>query len=118
MRLLLIILLLVAPAWAAEHDLLEPDQAFRFSARTLGTDAVEVRYQIAPGYYLYREKFRFDVQPASVKMASWIGALMIGKPFHENTWAPPSWPMNSRPPSEGTTRSHVFAALRAPAASA
>ena len=28
-------------------------------------DAIEVRYQIAPGYYLYRDKFKFAVQPAT-----------------------------------------------------
>ena len=67
-RLFLAFLLLAVPARAAEQDLLEPDQAFRFSARVLGTDALEVRYQIAPGYYLYREKFRFDVQPESVEL--------------------------------------------------
>jgi thioredoxin:protein disulfide reductase len=60
---ILLLLTLVLPARAAEPDLLEPDKAFRFSARVLGPDAVEVRYQIANGYYLYRDKFRFAVQP-------------------------------------------------------
>jgi thioredoxin:protein disulfide reductase len=60
---ILLLLVLVLPACAAEPDLLEPDKAFRFSARVLAPDAVEVRYQIANGYYLYRDKFRFAVQP-------------------------------------------------------
>src|SRR5215208_6625209 len=67
---ILLLLAVVLPARAAEPDLLDPDKAFRFSARVLGPDAVEVRYQIASGYYLYRDKFRFTVQPASVKLGA------------------------------------------------
>jgi thiol:disulfide interchange protein DsbD len=70
-RLLLIVLLVLAlPVVAAEQDLLEPDQAFRFSTRVLGPDAVEVRYQVAPGYYLYRDKFKFAVQPATIELGA------------------------------------------------
>jgi thiol:disulfide interchange protein DsbD len=67
---LILILLLALPAMAAEPDLLEPDKAFRFSARVLGPDAIEARYQIAPGYYLYRDKFRFSLQPATVDLGA------------------------------------------------
>jgi thioredoxin:protein disulfide reductase len=52
----------------ASPDLLEPDEAFRFSARALGADGIEVRYQVAPGYYLYRDKFQFTVAPESVEV--------------------------------------------------
>ena len=52
---------------AAEPDLLEPDKAFRFSARVLAPDAVELRYNVAPGYYLYRDKFRFRFEPETVQ---------------------------------------------------
>jgi len=64
------LLALAAPAAAAEQDLLEPDQAFRFSARVLAPDAIEVRYQVAPGYYLYRDKFKFAAQPGSVELGT------------------------------------------------
>jgi thiol:disulfide interchange protein DsbD len=71
-RLPLILLLLLAalpPARAAgADDLLEPDKAFRFSARALDARTVEVRYGIADGYYLYRERFRFAAEPASVTL--------------------------------------------------
>ncbi len=68
MRLLFSVLfmLLALPAHAEEGDLLEPEQAFKFSARALDASTVEVRYQIANGYYLYREKFKFALEPASV----------------------------------------------------
>src|SRR5712671_4697072 len=70
-RLLSILLLLtaLAPARAANTDeLLEPDKAFRFSARALDAGTVEVRYAIADGYYLYRDRFRFAAEPASVTL--------------------------------------------------
>jgi thiol:disulfide interchange protein DsbD len=61
LRLLALALLLLATAQANAQNLLEPEKAFRFSARGLG-DAVEVRFDIADGYYMYRERFRFDAQ--------------------------------------------------------
>jgi len=60
-------LLLAAPLRAAEPDLLEPDKAFRFSARVVAADAIELRYLVAPGYYLYRDKFRFRIEPETVQ---------------------------------------------------
>jgi thioredoxin:protein disulfide reductase len=66
-RLLLVLWLALAalPARAASPgDLLEPEQAFRFSARALAGDAIEVRFDIADGYYLYRERFKFAAQNA------------------------------------------------------
>ena len=56
------------PANGADPVLLEPEQAFAFAARALGPDAIEVRYQIAPGYYLYRDKFRFSVEPNTIEL--------------------------------------------------
>ena len=54
-------------AHAAEPELLEPDKAFRFSARLKDSRSIEVNYQIAPGYYLYRDKFRFVLTPEGAK---------------------------------------------------
>lgn len=48
---------------AAELKLLPPDQAFRFSARALDTRTLEANFTIAPGYYLYRDKMSFAVEP-------------------------------------------------------
>ena len=72
MRQLLLIarlFFLVPAAHAAGADeLLEPDKAFGFSARALDAATVEVRYAIADGYYLYRDRFRFAAEPASVTL--------------------------------------------------
>ena len=57
-------------ASAAQPALLEPEQAFRFSARALDASTIEVRYQIADGYYLYRERFAFAAEPAGVKLGT------------------------------------------------
>lgn len=60
---LLIILCSAQLVLAAQQDLLEPEKAFRFSARVLDATNIEVRYQIADGYYLYRERFAFAAEP-------------------------------------------------------
>jgi len=61
----LCIALATLPALAASpQDLLEPEQAFRFSARALDGNALEVQFDIADGYYLYRERFKFTAENA------------------------------------------------------
>lgn len=55
---------------AAQADLLEPEKAFRFSARVVDASNIEVRYQIADGYYLYRERFAFSAEPDNVKLGA------------------------------------------------
>jgi thiol:disulfide interchange protein DsbD len=47
------------PARAAEA-FLDPEQAFRFTARVADDHTLVLRFEVAPGYYLYRE--RFDVK--------------------------------------------------------
>ena len=62
------VLLFSCTAGAAEPDLLEPEKAFRFSTRLIDDRQIEVRYEIAPGNYMYREKFRFSAEPAQVTL--------------------------------------------------
>ena len=57
------------PAVAAD-ELLEADVAFRFSAKIVEPKTVQVRYQIADGYYMYRDRLRFTAAPGSVKFGS------------------------------------------------
>ena len=51
---------------AAESQLLDPEVAFKLSARMKDAKTIEVHYAIAPGYYLYRERFAFDVDGAPI----------------------------------------------------
>ncbi|MDQ8022977.1 MAG: protein-disulfide reductase DsbD [Moraxellaceae bacterium] len=44
---------------AQAADPLPPDRAFRLSAQAIDDKHVEVRVDVEPGYYLYRDKFRF-----------------------------------------------------------
>jgi thioredoxin:protein disulfide reductase len=44
---------------AGTDDLLPPDQAFSMNARFDSPNELTVGWQIAPGYYLYRDKFSF-----------------------------------------------------------
>lgn len=67
-------LLLLLAAGAAGAKFIEPDQAFRFSAKTVDANTVEVRYDIADGYYLYRERFKFALDPSA------SGGATLGEP--------------------------------------
>lgn len=53
-------LLMIVPA-RGEEEFLDPQEAFRFSALLTGAE-LEVRYRIADGYYMYRDRYRFTVQ--------------------------------------------------------
>jgi thiol:disulfide interchange protein DsbD len=71
--LLLLFLLACQPALAALNlgstdNLLEPEKAFRFSAQAVD-GAVEVRFAIADGYYLYRDRMKFEAAGARLGKA-------------------------------------------------
>lgn len=67
MRYLIVFFLLCSSLVSAgDGDLLEPEQAFKFSARAVDSQTLEVRYKIAEGYYLYKDKFKFQAEPPDV----------------------------------------------------
>ncbi len=77
-RWFFITLLLIAGfARAAEPEILDPSVAFKFSVKALSDSELEVTYNIAPGYYLYREKFAFTSESANVKIG--VAAIPNGK---------------------------------------
>jgi len=51
---------------ALAEDFLEPGQAFKLSVKILDERTVEASYEIAPGYYMYREQFKLDAQGAAL----------------------------------------------------
>jgi thioredoxin:protein disulfide reductase len=53
---------------ATTDDLLEPEKAFRLSARVLDGRTVEVQFSIADGYYMYRDRFQFAVIGGDAKL--------------------------------------------------
>jgi len=51
---------------AHAEEFLDPEIAFKFSARALDANTLEARWQIADGYYMYRDKLKFAVEGASL----------------------------------------------------
>jgi thiol:disulfide interchange protein DsbD len=50
----------------AEDDFLDPEVAFKLAARAADERTVEVTLNVAPGYYLYREQFKFEAADATL----------------------------------------------------
>ncbi len=47
-------------------DYLEPEAAFKFSAKMADPQTIEIKYLIADGYYMYRERFDFTAKDAQL----------------------------------------------------
>lgn len=78
-KLLLLLYFLCGPASAALNfgstdNLLEPEKAFRFSAQAVD-GAIEVRFDIASGYYLYRDRMRFEATGATLGKAEFPAGI-------------------------------------------
>ena len=88
-RVLQLLMLLVAaamlraPAHAAD-EFLPPEQAFRFSATQVDGQTVEVKFGIADGYYMYRERLAVAADPATVTFAPL--ELPAGKIKHDENF--------------------------------
>jgi thioredoxin:protein disulfide reductase len=69
-RLAALLVLVIPPALALDsgQDLLEPDQAFRFSADIVNPDTIRVSWDIADGYYLYRDRIRFSTDTPGIEL--------------------------------------------------
>jgi thiol:disulfide interchange protein DsbD len=64
-----VLLATCAPAvWSAEEEYLPPEQAFPLAVRLLDAQRIELRFDVAPGYYLYRDKITVTAQPSSVAL--------------------------------------------------
>jgi thiol:disulfide interchange protein DsbD len=69
--------LAVAVPASAQVNPLPPDKAFRFSAKLVDAQTIEARFRIADGYYLYRDKVHFAVEPVSAGLS--VPPLPSGK---------------------------------------
>ena len=85
-RLILSIILLGSFSHVfADTDFLEPEQAFQFTAKQSAPDKVEVTYQIADGYYMYRERYKFEVIGATMGTPNFPkGAVHFDDTFQKN----------------------------------
>ena len=79
---LLLALTLGAGLARADDEFLDPELAFKFSARMIDGHTAAVTYQIADGYYMYRERFKFAATGAT------LGAPVIpaGKVHFDETF--------------------------------
>ncbi len=72
-KLLCFLLLLVVSVQAhalKQEDLLPPDEAFKFKAEVIAPDKIKATWDIAEGYYLYRERFGFESENKDLTLAS------------------------------------------------
>jgi thiol:disulfide interchange protein DsbD len=75
----LLLLLAQSPLLQAqEEELLPPEEAFSLSAWVEG-DTLVAEYQIAPGYYMYRERFDFLVESSDAPTQFDVAVIPTGK---------------------------------------
>ncbi|HDH08119.1 MAG TPA: hypothetical protein ENG96_01410, partial [Gammaproteobacteria bacterium] len=68
-RTLLAVLMVLTSvqAWS-QDDLLEPDKAFVLDEPIVSADKITLNWKIAPGYYLYQNKFSFELKDSSNRL--------------------------------------------------
>ena len=66
-------------------ELLQPEQAFEFSANVKNGNTIYVNWEIAPNYYLYREKIKLElVNSDGVKLGDYT--IPNGLPKHDEAF--------------------------------
>lgn len=66
--LLLLALMLLPFAQAAEDELLDPDVAFALKVEAIDANTLRATYTIADGYYMYLDKFAFETTTPGVSL--------------------------------------------------
>ena len=66
------ILIFLATVIAAQSDFLPPEQAFPLSAEAGDAHNLSLIWSLPPGYYLYREKFRFHSETPGITLGEAI----------------------------------------------
>jgi thioredoxin:protein disulfide reductase len=68
---LLLLTLTLVPGLATalfEDDLLDPDEAFAIEAEAIDGNTLRISWNIADGYYMYREQFRFTPESSGLEL--------------------------------------------------
>ncbi len=76
--ILLLMLAASAALQAQEDELLPPEEAFALTARVEG-DTLIAEYKIAPGYYMYRERFDFQIESSDAPTRFDVAVIPPGK---------------------------------------
>ncbi len=64
-RILFLLLFALTSLVRAEEPM-APEEAFRLATRAVDARTIEARWQIADGYYMYRDKFKFALEGGSL----------------------------------------------------
>lgn len=68
-----------------EDELLPAEQAFRFFANVKDAHTLHVNWFIADGYYLYRDKVKFNLNnDADIQLGEYV--IPRGKPYHDEAF--------------------------------
>lgn len=70
----------------AAGELLPADQAFRFTAAVAGPDRLNLFWEIADGYYLYRDKFTFTIVSGDAAVSGDRSVVPAGKVKHDESF--------------------------------
>jgi thiol:disulfide interchange protein DsbD len=73
-------------ASADQDGYLDPEKAFVMRAEMSGTDVVVLNFNIAPGYYMYRDRFSFTVASGEIKLGNAVfpaGQIKFDKTFNQ-----------------------------------
>ena len=65
-------------------EILPPNQAFKVSAKALAADQIEISWDIADGYYLYRNKMRFESKTTQIQLGE--PAFPAGQTHHDENF--------------------------------
>lgn len=68
----------------AEADFLPPERAFAFEAQRADGRHLRLQFEVAPGYYLYKERFAFEAVPAATRLGTPL--LPAGKVKFDETF--------------------------------
>lgn len=55
-----------------EDEILEPDDAFKFSASVVDGETIKLKWDITPKYYLYRNKFAFSLESDNTSISKYV----------------------------------------------
>ncbi|MDH5435271.1 MAG: protein-disulfide reductase DsbD [Gammaproteobacteria bacterium] len=66
------------------NEFLEPDKAFVFSSEVVNGNTIIARWDIADGYYLYRERFKFSIENSDVTLGTIV--FPKGKIKHDESF--------------------------------
>ncbi|GAA4415594.1 thiol:disulfide interchange protein DsbD [Advenella faeciporci] len=67
----------------AEEDFLAPEKAFVFSAQMQTDNLLKIRFDIAPKYYMYRERFEYHIKDDNDSATQ--AGMLLGKPIYPSS---------------------------------